>query len=70
VNSTVTVDFSALSYKCPANWATFLNSSGDDSSMTPDNSNTSTVCIGSGSNKAPAWDTTSSFVNCWSGFTP
>ncbi|MFA6984850.1 MAG: prepilin-type N-terminal cleavage/methylation domain-containing protein [Arenimonas sp.] len=70
VNSTVTVGFSALSYKCPANWATFLNSSGDDSSMNPDNSNSSTVCIGSGSNKFPAWDTTSSFVNCWSGFTP
>jgi prepilin-type N-terminal cleavage/methylation domain-containing protein len=70
VNSTVTVNFSALSYKCPANWSTFLDSGGDDSGMTPDNSNSSTVCTGSGSNKVPAWDTTSSFINCWSGFTP
>lgn len=69
VNSIVIVNFSSLNYRCPANWSTFLNSSGDDPSMTPDNSNGSTVCS-SGGSKVPLWNTTSPFVACWSGFAP
>lgn len=69
VGSTVTINFSALSYKCPANWGDYLNSSGDDSSKTPDNSGNDSIC-GSGNTNAPEWDETSSFIDCWSGFTP
>ncbi len=69
VNSTVTVNFSAKTYLCPSNWDSFLDSSGDDGTMSPDNGNSSVLCTGNGGNKAPAWNTTS-YKACWSGFAP
>lgn len=65
----VRANFSNKSYKCPSNWSTFLDTSGDDGAKTPDNSNSSTVCVGPG-HKNPAWDTTNPFIDCWATFAP
>jgi type IV pilus modification protein PilV len=69
VNSVVTVAFGNKTYLCPSNYTTFITSTGDDAGKTPDNSNSSTVCTGSGNNKTPVWDTTT-WIACPSGGTP
>jgi len=65
--STITINFGNPTYKCPSNWATFINNNGGDASPLPDSSNGSTVCIGNG-RQDPAWSST--FVACPGGLFP
>lgn len=69
VDQDVVLEFSAVSYRCPSNWAAYINNSGSEASPLPDNSGPDSLCT-SGGTKVPKWDTVNPFITCPTGFAP
>ena len=53
--------FSNKTARCPANWAIFINNSGNKTNLT--NAEISANCLGNGSSAAPNWDL-ANWVDC------